>query len=73
MIGPWLKKVLYLGVTIGHIQITEDYVLANIILSTPFSSMLHLLFRNLHIHRHQPLRFTFRALYFERLPIKNPL
>jgi large subunit ribosomal protein L10Ae len=34
-----LKKVLCLGVTVEHIQMSDDQVLANIMLSKPTSSL----------------------------------
>lgn len=35
-----LKKVLCLGVAVGHVQMTDDQVLANVMLSEFFSAYL---------------------------------
>ena len=46
-----LKKVLCLGVAVGHVQMSDDQVLANVMLSTPEDCLLRSLFTR-HI-RHQ--------------------
>jgi large subunit ribosomal protein L10Ae len=39
-----LKKVLCLGVAVGHVQMSDDQVLANVMLSTPESCLLRSFF-----------------------------
>ena len=47
-----LKKVLCLGVAVGHVQMSDDQVLGNVMLSTPTLSALVFLFL-IHRVRHQ--------------------
>jgi hypothetical protein len=52
-----LKKVLCLGVAVGHVQMSDDQVLGNVMLSTPVDYLLGSFFHNRHI-RHQLPRLT---------------
>jgi hypothetical protein len=48
-----LKKVLCLGVAVGHVQMSDDQVLGNVMLSTPRLSSAFELFFLHSSHRHQ--------------------
>ena len=48
-----LKKVLCLGVAVGHVQMTDDQVLANVMLSASWSLSGLLLVLTLSCRRHQ--------------------
>jgi large subunit ribosomal protein L10Ae len=39
-----LKKVLCLGVAVGHVQMSDDQVVANVMLSTPICCLLGFIF-----------------------------
>jgi hypothetical protein len=43
-----LKKVLCLGVAVGHVQMSDDQVLANVMLSTPEDCLLRSFFHTSH-------------------------